>query len=362
MVSKAIVNQESLHVQGSVAMGEIHGHQSIVHGGITMTVHILGIDISKATFDVALDMEGRMHEEPFANDRIGIEALGRWLDKQDANQLHACMEATGRYWEELAEWLFSRGYEVSVVNPARIRAYSRSKLLRNKTDRVDARLIANFCRTQVPDLWSPPPPEQRQLRDLERRLSSLQSMMRMESNRLGSGVKESTVVADLEDHLDYLESSIEKIRQAITAHIEANPWLARQYALLVTIPGIGELTAARLLGEIPDIAAFDSAKGLAAYAGLTPRHFTSGTSIQRYTPITKTGNAQLRALLYWPAISASQHIPAVYALRERMLERGKSKMAAVAAAMRKLLHIVYGVIKSNRPFDPKLAMPTNHAS
>ena len=132
--------------------------------------------------------------------------------------------------------------------------------------------------------------------------------------------------------------------------------------MLVTIPGIGELTAARLLGEIPDITAFDSAKGLAAYAGLTPRHFTSGTSIQRYTPITKTGNAQLRALLYWPAISASQHIPAVYALRERMLERGKSKMAAVAAAMRKLLHIVYGVIKSNRPYDPKLAMPTNHAS
>ena len=104
-----------------------------------MTLHILGIDISKATFDVALDMEGRMHEEPFANNRTGIEALGRWLDKQDANQLHACMEATGRYWEELAEWLFGRGYEVSVVNPARIRAYSISKLLRNKTDKVDAR-------------------------------------------------------------------------------------------------------------------------------------------------------------------------------------------------------------------------------
>jgi transposase len=327
-----------------------------------MSDHFLGIDVAKATFDVALDMNTGVHMAHFKNNEAGFRRLARWLDMQNAGQLHACMEATGRYWEALADWLYGCGYRVSVVNPARTRAYAMSKLLRNKTDKVDARNIANFCRTQVPEQWCSPAVEQRQLRDMVRRYSALQKMQKMERNRFQSGVIEPFVVADLTAHLDYLKACIGQLWRAIKALIAMHPWLTRQHALLVTIPGIGDLTAARLLGEIPNIAAFNTAKDLAAYAGVTPRHFTSGSSIQRYTPITKTGSSHLRSLLYWPAISASQHNPAVQALCERLLERGKSKMAAIGAAMRKLLHIIFGVIKSDRPFDLQLAMPTTQIS
>jgi transposase len=323
-----------------------------------MSEYFLGIDVAKATFDVALDMNTRVLTAQFDNNGSGFRKMAHWLDMKGAAHVHACMEATGRYWEELADFLHAADNQVSVVNPARIRSYAKSKLLRNKTDVVDARNIANFCRTQVPELWCPPPTEQRQLRDMVRRYSALQKMQSMERNRLKSGVDELFVVADLTAHIEYLEIRIDELWQAIKAHIDAHPWLARQHALLVTIPGVADLTAARLLGEIPDIAAFGSAKSLAAHAGVTPRHFTSGSSIQRYTPISRTGNDFLRALLYWPAITAMTYVPAVRALCKRLSERGKSNMAIICAAMRKLLHIVYGVINSGRPFDPRLAMPT----
>lgn len=322
-----------------------------------MAKQYLGIDVSKGTLDVALykGKHGR-----FNNSRTGLQALDRWLEKAGVDELHACMEATGRYWVEIAVWLHSRDHRVSVVNPNRTSSYARSKLIRSKTDAVDAHLIADFCRTQAPKIWTPPREEQHQLRDLVRRYGDIQKMERMEKNRLKCGVKESWVVTDLEHHLAYLKERREQLEQEIEVHITAHPWLSDQYKLLVTIPGIAAITASRLLGEITDIASFESAKKLAAFAGLTPRHHTSGSSINRHTTITKTGNAHLREALYWPAISAQEYLPAVRALRERMLANGKSKMATIVAAMRKLLHIVYGVIKSMKPFNPELGMPVNN--
>lgn len=123
-------------------------------------------------------------------------------------------------------------------------------------------------------------------------------------------------------------------------------------ALLVTIPGIGKLTAAKLLGEIRNILDFQSARQLAAYAGLTPQNFLSGTSVHKKTRLSKTGNANLRNILYMPAIVAKRYNPIVRSFCERLSCSGLKPMEVIGAAMRKLLHLAYGILKSGRPFDP----------
>ena len=239
-----------------------------------------------------------------------------------------------------------------MVNPARIKAYADSHLRRNKTDKADAQLIAEFCLKQEPPLWSPPPASFRDLQALVRRLEDLQDNLQQEKNRLQSGVSTPTVVADLQAHITYLEGQMAKLLTAIHEHIAQYPALQKQRDLLDSIPGIGALTAAKLLGEIRHISDFDSARQLAAYAGLTPRNQLSGTSVHRKARLSKTGNAHLRRILYMPAISAKRWNPIVKAFCERLEQNGLLPMQAVAAAMRKLRHLAYGVLKTGRPFDP----------
>jgi transposase len=279
--------------------------------------------------------------------------LLRWLRKHSKSvRPHVCMEATGQYGDAIATLLHQEGYPVSVVNPARIKAYADSHLRRNKTDKADAQLIAEFCLKQEPPLWSPPPASFRDLQALVRRLEDLQDNLQQEKNRLQSGVSTPTVVADLQAHITYLEGQIATLLKAIREHIAQYPELKKQQDLLDSIPGIGALTAAKLLGEIRHFSDFDSARQLAAYAGLTPRNQFSGTSVHRKARLSKTGNAHLRRILYMPAVSAKRWNPIVKEFCERLRKNGLLPMQAVAAAMRKLLHLAYGVLKTGRPFDP----------
>jgi len=135
----------------------------------TMNENFLGIDISKDKIDVTLLESSKSQSAIFSNDLSGFKTLRRWLRRRGVKQLHACMEATGRYGDELAFYLFEQDFQVSVVNPARIKKYAESKLQRNKTDKIDGRLIADFCATQKPPLWSPPPEEIRILQEMTRR-------------------------------------------------------------------------------------------------------------------------------------------------------------------------------------------------
>jgi transposase len=266
------------------------------------------------------------------------------------------LEATGQYGEEVAEFLYQRGYPVSVVNPARIKRYGESKLHRNKTDKADAALIAEFCQKENPPLWGPLTAEVKHLRALVRRLDDLQSTFQQERNRSLSGEKDAWVMEDLQIHLGYLQERIQAARQAIQQHIEQYPSLRSQQELLTSIPGIGKLTAARLLAEIGDIAAFEDAPQLAAYAGLNPKGSRSGTSVHKKTRISKEGRAFLRYILYMPAIVARKHNPIVIEFCKRLSERRLAEMAIVVAAMRKLIHIIFGVLKHQTPFDPGYGM------
>lgn len=311
----------------------------------------LGIDIAKDSFEACWLGERSAQRGRFDNTPAGFVKLERWLKKRRVSQVHACLEATGRYSEGLAEHLHAAGHTVSVINPARLKAYAQATLTRTKTDQTDAALLATFCQRHQPDAWTPPPPAQRALRSLVRRRESLQHLYQQEANRLASGEPSAYVQASLEAVLAMLQSELDKLEQAIAAAVAAEPALQRQHALLDSIPGIGATTAAALLGEI-DFGAFPSARQLAAQAGLTPRQRQSGTSVHGKPRLSKQGASQLRKILYFPAIVARQHNPLIRTFAERLAARGKAKMAIVCAAMRKLLHLCYGVLKTGKPFDP----------
>ncbi len=311
----------------------------------------LGIDISKATLDVVLLRETNRISATFQNDEGGFERLVRWMLHHKAGMVHACLESTGQYGDGVAEYLYQAGIAVSVVNPARIKRYGDSKLHRNKTDKADAALIAEFCRKETPLLWAPLLPHLKQLRQLVRRLDNLQTNIHQEQNRLKSGTIDPLVVSDLKNHVEYLQKSMTLIKNAMRQVVVENPELKKQLDLLMTIPGIGELTATRLLSEIGDISNFDDAPQLAAYAGLNPKAHRSGSSVFKKTRISKEGRAFLRRILYMPAITARRFNPIIRLFCDRLSQRNLPKMAIIAASMRKLLHLVFGVLKHQMPFD-----------
>jgi len=234
-------------------------------------------------------------------------------------------------------------------SPAQVPA--QTELSRTKTDKRDASLIARYCFQHRPPSWAPPPPEISELQSLLRRLESLLDMRQQEANRLEAGINASSVKASVTDHMAYLDEQIAHTQSLIKDHIDENPSLRQQRDLLSSIPGIGELTAAKLLAEIVDIKQYSSARQVAAFAGLVPRHHQSGTSVRGKPRLCKVGAARLRKAMYFPAIVATHHNPAIKAMSQRLRERGKCPMQIIGAAMRKLIHIAYGVLKSGKPFD-----------
>jgi len=317
-----------------------------------MADNVLGIDVSKQKFDVALrraDASGR--SRAFANTQAGFGQLEVWLGKLGAGRVHACLESTGTYGLALAQFLHDAGHVVSVVNPACIKAFAQSELRRAKTDRVDAKVIARFCEAMEPAPWAPPAPEIRQLQGLVRRLESVQQMLQQERNRLDVPGLAGSVRSSLERTVEALRQEVLRLQGEIRKHIDDHPHLSQQQELLRSIPGIGERTAQRLLSEMSTLP-FSRARQVAAYAGLVPSPRESGTSVRGRSRLSKRGNVRLRQALYWPAIVAMRHNPVLRSFAGRLLAAGKPKLVVIAAVMRKLLHLAFGVLKHQRPFDP----------
>lgn len=315
----------------------------------------LGIDIAKRKFDVALLNEGKYRTRVFDNTPTGFEQLRAWLVKQEALNVHACMEATGDYGTELAIFLHDHAITVSMVNPAQIKGFAQSELTRTKTDKADAKLIARFCHSHQPPGWQPPPPSVRQLQALARRLDALNEMRHMEDNRLETA--HPLVAPSIQEMKVQLEQQIKTIRKAIKQHIDDHPDLKGKRDLLDSIPGIGETTITQILTFLAS-ASFTHAKQVAAFLGLNPQQHDSGSSVRKKARLSKTGDSRLRVAFYLPAVVAMRFNPIIKAFSQRLLAAGKPKMLVVGAAMRKLAHIVYGVLKSGRPFDPALALAT----
>lgn len=311
---------------------------------------VLGIDIAKAKFDVTLQWpDGRRRRKSCRNTPSGFAELTQWLTRQQVRQVHAGLEATGAYGDALATFLYDAGHQVSVLNPATIHHYAQSRLARTKTDALDADLIADYVATQHPAAWAPLPPEVRELQALVRRLDVLIGMQTEERNRRQAGALVPAVRDSIETLLASLDAQIAHVRRLLRDHIDHHPHLRDQRDLLTSIPGIGEATAAALLAEL-FTKSYTSARQAAAFAGLVPRVHDSGT-LRRPAHLSKTGPARLRKALYFPAIAAVRFNPLVRALSDRLRAAGKPKMLVIGAAMRKLVHLAYGVLKSGRPFQ-----------
>jgi transposase len=314
----------------------------------------LGIDISKKKFDVALHLlSGKWKHKAFTNNMEGFQKLSHWLDQLGVQDMHACMEATNVYGNALAEYLYDQNHKVSVVNPARIKGFAQSEMLRTKNDKQDAALIARFCESLSPDLWQPELLNIRQLKAMVRRLDMLIEMKQQEVNRLD--VSDEVVQSDIRQHIEELDKRIKKIRNEIEEHIDHDSELKSKKELLLSIPGIGEKTMATVLSYFSSIHHFDSAKKLASFCGVAPRERQSGTSVNGRGTMSKIGSAHLRKSLFLPAMVALKYNPALRGLKERLSDKGKPKMVIIGAAMRKLIHIIYGVLKSNLPFDENKA-------
>ena len=311
------------------------------------------VDLANHTFEVALVRGEKLRHKRFENSPPGLHALTAWSTQRGVHHGHAVMDATGMYGEDLAQYLYDAGHRVSVVNPARINAFGQSERQRNKNDRMDATLMARLAVKHEPAAWTPPPAALRQLQALVRHRDELMVQPSHWQQRLTEGRPGPAVQRSLQTLLAAVEDQIPQVQQPIRGHITQHPELTHQQVLLTSIPGIGEATAARLWAERAPLTRFHSAHQAAAYAELTPRHCASVTSVRGRARLSKIGTARVRTALYWPAIAALRCNPLICAVGQRLRERGKVTMVVIGAAMRQLVHVAYGVLKTGKSFDAR---------
>jgi len=311
----------------------------------------LGIDLAKDSIDVTLLPQDDYGQ--FSNKGSGHKQLLKWLKKREPElrEIHVVMEATNIYWEEVAQYLHQQGLVVSVVNPAAVKGFAISQLQRNKTDKVDSRVIALFGQQTQPRTWQPPLPHQRKLRALVRHKQALIKSRTQQRNRLVSCL-DPDVKESLQGVITALEQQLADIQQKIETLIDDHDDLRNNHRLITSIKGLGSDTAHLILAEFYDLDQYANAKAVAADAGVTPAKYESGTSVRRKARMSRIGKAAVRGALFWPAQTAIRWNPIVADLADRLRQRGKPFGVILVAAMRKLLHLVFGVVKNNTPFDP----------
>jgi transposase len=300
---------------------------------------------------VALLKNEQLMTKKFTNNTNGFSELKKWLGDKKASDVHVCMEATGCYGIQLAEYLYNNSFKVSVVNPTRIKGFAQSKLCRVKTDKADCKLIAKFCSMMRPTLWKPTAQHIKQLKEWVNRLDALIANRLQESNRIEGSNPE--VAADIQSHIEFIDKRIKIVQDLITNHLKNYEDLKENYELLASIPGIGEKTIGVILAFL-SVENFDSAKQVAAFVDLNPKPRQSGSSVLGVGRISKTGDADLRKAFYMPAVTAIRFNPIIKDFAEHLSSMGKSKMVIVIAAMRKLLHIIYGVLKTKTLFNKNI--------
>lgn len=318
-----------------------------------MQLFQLGIDVAKAKLDCALKLQdGKYRHKVVENNRKGFAELSEWLGKYNAENAHVCMEATGIYWEAVAEYLANLGFTVSVINPAQIKAFGASRLVRTKTDKVDSKLIADFCKERNPAPWKAPSVSEQALRALVLRIDALQAMRTQETNRLE--VARDVVRAEIESHIQFLDIEIKTLLKKIRDHINDDPDMKNKQELLDSIPGIGERTIAMLLAFCMHPGRFKNARQATAFAGLDPRQHESGSSVHGKPRMSKVGHAILRKALYMPAMVTLYRTDWGRQFQKRLAGAGKPPMLIIGAMMRKLVHVAFGVLKSGESFKPAL--------
>lgn len=318
----------------------------------------LGMDVAKAKLDCCLlldEVSGKRKTKVVKNAKSGIVDLLAWGAKQNVSpeELHVVMEATGVYHEQAALALADACVMVSIINPAQVKDFGRGLAVRTKTDGVDSFVLARYGALLKPAAWTPPAPEARMLQALLARREAIAQDLQRERNRLEKADATDTPVRiqqSLADSIEFLVKQLAKLQQDIDEHIDKHSSLQKDMSLLQSIPAVGPRVGGNML-SVMHSHHFNSAEQLAAYLGIVPVERQSGSSVLGRARLSKAGPARIRAVLYMAAIVATRCNPHVKAVYERLLARGKSKMSALGAAMRKLVHLCFGVIKTQQPYQ-----------
>lgn len=320
----------------------------------------VGIDVSKFTLDLALTIDGKktLAIKKLTNNPAGFKVLEEWArkrsEKDGCNEIHFLMEATGIYSDNIAEYLYSKeDLKITVINPAQVKSFGKSILLRTKTDKIDAELLASYAAIIRPEATIKTPDEVKKLKNLVRELQFQINLRAKMKTRLESAI-DLEIAELIEEDVQYYDEKVKNLEKRTREHIKKHTILKEQIDLLRTIQGIGERSAQLILCELHNENGTGkiSAKAQTAHAGLAPQQRQSGISVNGKPRICKTGNRRLRKGLYLPALTAIRQNQVIKEFYERLLKNGKKKMVALVAAMRKLLVIAIGVLNNKTPFDP----------
>jgi transposase len=320
----------------------------------------LGVDVAKAKLDCMLldTSNGKLKSKSIPNTAAGFGQLLEWLVKQKAAKPHVIMEPTGVYHEGAALALSDAGLVVSLVNPAQLRSFAQGLGVKTKTDKADSAVLARYGATQNPMPWQPPSRSARRLKALLTRRDAVADDLQRELNRQEANSfspAPEAVGESIAQSIAFIQAELKRLEKMINEHINNDPDLRNKKDLLETIPGVGPRVASHMTALFAG-RTFERAEQLAAYLGLVPVQWESGSSVRGRPHMSKAGPAHLRKVLYMPAVVARRWNPHIKALNDRLLAKGKSKMAAIGAAMRKLAHLCFGVIHSGKPYDPNYAM------
>lgn len=318
--------------------------------------NVAGIDVSSETLDLVIRKKGKNYKaKKFANTPDGHASLASWMTKHSVS--HVCLEATGIYHLDLAVTLDQKpGLDVMVLNPRIARKFSEATMVRGKTDAIDAGILAQYADTMKFVVWKAPTPKILQIRSFSRRLEALTKMKVQAKNQLhalrATIHTPSQVVEDATFMIKHLEKQLEVLGSCALEIIQSDKEINNVLELLTSIKGIAEKTAIQLIGELLVLPSDMTPKQWAAYAGLDPRVVESGKSISKKRRISKAGNRHLRRALYMPALSSTQHELHVSAYYQHLInDNGLTKLQALCAVMRKLLHAIHGMLKSGKPFE-----------
>nr|DAU80539.1 MAG TPA: transposase [Inoviridae sp.] len=317
----------------------------------------VGLDISKKTIDAAyMPAERQITSAVFTNDADGIQSLKQWLDAFGQSDLHICMEATGNYYEAAADAL-SNDYAVYVVNPLKIKCYAKKRFSRTKTDKQDAKIIAEYCFTALDaelEQRHTPSADQYRLKRFMALHGQLKQQMTAQKNRL-KAAKDKFVQSIHKEQIAQLQRHIDAVEQEINDAAVGDSGTKATTDKLQSIPGIGVITSAKLAYYLTALK-FKGAKQFAAFAGLVPQKKESGTSVKGKEQMTNYGNRQLRGALFMPAMVAYRngYFPE---LIKRLTKKKKPKKVIIGAIMRKLATIAYYVHTTGKPYEPHRYRP-----
>ena len=313
-----------------------------------------GIDVSSKKLDVCTETGTDRKSGRFENTPTGHKKLIAHLT-QKGRCARVAVEATGIYSFELCMALHrARRIEVMVVNPRSSSDFAKALMKRSKTDVTDAETLLEYLKRMPFVEWTAPSGEVIELQRITRLLRVQVIARTQETNRLHATRRlqgSEAIQAELQRHIDFLDESSQRLRDLALAIVAAAPELDQMFHHLTSLKGIAIASGLTLVAELACLPEDMGARQWVAHAGLDPRHMESGTSVRGKARISKIGNVHLRAALYMPALVAIRHEPSVRSFYHKLIGRGKPAMVAIVAVMRKLLHALHGMLRTNTDFD-----------